>query len=84
MRLIGLFPFLGDSHGGLSWELIQTIGAIEYAKNRKLELKTGEFLDGLCAVIGSVVAENSIPVESTVSLPRSRRTLFEHDDQPSK
>ena len=79
---------LGDSHRGF-----RVLGTnsdywsyYRYGKNRKLELKTGEFFDGLYeAVIGSVVAEKlgyQLNQQIVIAHGAGSAALFEHDDQP--
>ena len=79
---------LGDSHRGF-----RVLGTnsdywsyYRYAKNRKLELKTGEFFDGLYeAVIGAVVAEKlgyQLNQQIVIAHGAGSAALFEHDDQP--
>ncbi len=79
---------LGDSHRGF-----RVLGTnsdywrhYRYGKDRKLELKTGEFFDGLYdAVIGSVVAEKlkyQLNQQIVIAHGAGSAALFEHDDQP--
>ncbi|MEK9703233.1 MAG: ABC transporter permease, partial [Deltaproteobacteria bacterium] len=79
---------LGDSHRGF-----RVLGTnsdywrhYRYGKERKLELKTGEFFDGLYdAVIGSVVAEKlkyQLNQQIVIAHGAGSAALFEHDDQP--
>ena len=79
---------LGDSHKG--FRVLGTTSDywsyFRYGKNRKLDLKSGEFFDGLYeAVIGSVVAEKlgyQLNQQIVIAHGVGNAALFEHDDQP--
>ena len=79
---------LGDSHKG--YRVLGTNADYwkyyRYGKNRKLDLKTGEFFDGLYeAVIGSVVADKlgyQLNQQIVIAHGVGSAALFEHDDQP--
>ena len=79
---------LGDSHKG--YRVLGTTSDYwsyyRYGKNLKLDLKMGEFFDGLYeAVIGSVVAEKlgyQLNQQIVIAHGVGNTALFEHDDQP--
>ena len=79
---------LGDSHKG--YRVLGTTSDYwsyyRYGKNLKLDLKMGEFFDGLYeAVIGSVVAEKlgyQLNQQIVIAHGVGNTSLFEHDDQP--
>ena len=79
---------LGDSHKG--YRVLGTTSDYwsyyRYGKNLKLDLKMGEFFDGLYeAVIGSVVAEKlgyQLNQQIVIAHGVGNAALFEHDDQP--